>query len=85
MLTALVGRAIDEIVVVSEPFARAKTDVSPEVAIEQRIRASAAVWRTHRPVLRATVENWHAFPELRALWLEVIQRLSTGMAHEIER
>ena len=53
--------------------------------MERRVRSAAAVWRPHRPVLRATVGNWHAFPELRTLWLEVIHRLSTGIAREIDR
>ena len=35
-------------------------------------------------MLRATVENWQAYPELETLWLEMIGGLTDAIAREIE-
>ena len=36
-------------------------------------------------MLRAVNEHWHEVPELRATWLDVIERFSKAMGAEIER
>ena len=74
VLTALVARVMDEVYEVSRPTE----------ALAARVRAATVVWSSHRPVLRATVENWHAFPELRTLWLSFIERFSRAIAAEID-
>jgi TetR/AcrR family transcriptional regulator, ethionamide resistance regulator len=84
VLTALVARVMDEVYEASRPFVAPGPGTSPEEALTARVRAATAVWSSHRPVLRATVENWHAFPELRALWLSFIERFSRAIAAEID-
>jgi AcrR family transcriptional regulator len=85
VLTALVERAIGEIYEVSRPLLD-RTDAVPiEVALRQRIQASARIWDANRPVLQATVENWHVFPELSTLWLRVLTGLTDAIAAEIDR
>jgi AcrR family transcriptional regulator len=84
VLTALVARITDEIYDAIQPYLRGANGLPFDAALERRIEASAAVWRSHRPVLRAAVENWHAFPELRSLWLGVIERMTSDIAEEIE-
>jgi TetR/AcrR family transcriptional regulator, ethionamide resistance regulator len=42
------------------------------------------VWTTHRPVLRAVAENWHAVPELRAAWLDTVEHFKAAITNEID-
>src|SRR5947209_16008932 len=50
VVAALIEQVIDEIFDVSRQTPIGRTSkLPPEVALEQRIRASAAVWRAHRP------------------------------------
>jgi AcrR family transcriptional regulator len=85
VLTALVERAIGEIYAVSRPFLDRSDALPIDVALRQRIQASARIWDAHRPVLQATVENWHVFPELRTVWLKVLDGLTAAIAAEIDR
>jgi AcrR family transcriptional regulator len=84
VLTALVARAVDEIYAAIQPYLDDSPGVSLETRLRRRIAASAEVWKAHRSVLRATSENWDAYPELRTLWLDVIERLTEGIASEID-
>jgi AcrR family transcriptional regulator len=83
VLTALVARVMDELLEASLAF-RITADEKPARLLERRVEAATAVWTEHRAVLRATVENWNAFPELRTLWLGVMERLTEGIAREID-
>jgi AcrR family transcriptional regulator len=85
VLTALVARVMDEIYTASQPFVARTKGHPTEEALASRLRAATAIWSAHRPVLRATVENWHAFPELRTLWLDFIEGFSEAIASEIDR
>jgi AcrR family transcriptional regulator len=83
VLTALVARVLDELLDASlaHPITSGR---EPADLLERRVEAATTVWADHRAVLRATVENWNAFPELRELWLSVMGRLTDGIAREIE-
>jgi AcrR family transcriptional regulator len=85
VLTTLVEQAIAEIYEASRPFLDRTNGLPAEVALHQRIEASARIWDAHRPVLQATVENWHVFPELRTLWLSMMGGLTDAIAAEIDR
>jgi AcrR family transcriptional regulator len=85
VLTALVARVMDEIYEASQPFVARSNGRPAEVALTSRLRAATAIWSEHRAVMRATSENWHAYPELRALWLGFVHRFSEGIASEIDR
>ena len=82
VLTALVARVMDEVIEAS--LAYPITSGDPATQLERRVEAAAGVWGRRRAVLRATAENFNAFPELRELWLSVMQRLTDGIAREIE-
>jgi TetR/AcrR family transcriptional regulator, ethionamide resistance regulator len=84
VVAALVRQAIGEIYEASRPFIERQNGMPEEEALRRRIEAAATVWQAHRPVLRATVENWQVFPELRTLWLELIAGLTDGIAAEID-
>lgn len=54
-------------------------------ALDKGLEGAAELFRDHRMVLRATVEHWHEVPELRTLWLGVIDRFTAAFAAEIDR
>jgi AcrR family transcriptional regulator len=54
-----------------------------EESIEDRLRAAGELWRQNRSLLHAVAENWHGVPELRALWLEVMDRLTELVTTEV--
>jgi TetR/AcrR family transcriptional regulator, ethionamide resistance regulator len=83
VLTALVARVMDELLDASLAFP-ITSGQEPAQLLERRVEAATRVWGEHRAVLRATVENWNVFPELRELWLGVMERLTDGIAREIE-
>ncbi|HWF56223.1 MAG TPA: TetR/AcrR family transcriptional regulator [Solirubrobacteraceae bacterium] len=85
VLTALVDRAIGEILQVSQQSLERARGLPTELALRQRIQASARIWEANRPVLQATVENWNAIAELRSVWLRALGRLTDGLASEIDR
>lgn len=83
VLTALVARVMDELLEASLAYPITADDPPAEL-LERRVRAASRVWGNHRAVLRATVENWNAFDELRDLWLGVMRRLIDGIRQEID-
>jgi AcrR family transcriptional regulator len=86
VVTALVRQVVAEIYAASRPTLHIQGGTETRaMALDTRIRDSARVWEDHRAVLRATVENWHVFPELEELWLEMIGGLSNAIAREIEQ
>jgi AcrR family transcriptional regulator len=84
VLTTLVDRAIGEIFTASQQFIDRTSGLPAELAMRQRIQASAAIWDANRPVLQATVENWNAIPELRHVWTAALRRLTDALAREID-
>jgi AcrR family transcriptional regulator len=85
VVTGLLARVMDEIYNVMQPFVQRTGE---EVAIEplrESLQAAAAVWSAHRAPLRAVMEHWHAVPELRTLWLDVVNRFASGLAVGIDR
>jgi AcrR family transcriptional regulator len=85
VVTGLLARVMDEIYETVQPFVQRQPDVAPEAALRESLEAAAAVWTAHRAALRATVEHWHAVPELRTRWLGVVRRFASGVAFEIDR
>lgn len=88
-VTALLTRVMDEIYErVSEftgrPHNRTDQGAGP-AALDKGLEGAAQLFRDHRMVFRATVEHWHAVPELRKLWLGIIERFTEAFATEIDR
>jgi AcrR family transcriptional regulator len=80
VLAALVARLADEL---NGTFDSRVSDADLERGVEDRLRAIAAVWRDNRSLLHAIAENWQGAPELRTLWLGVIDRLTDLVTAEI--
>ncbi|MFZ2172624.1 MAG: TetR/AcrR family transcriptional regulator [Rhodococcus sp. (in: high G+C Gram-positive bacteria)] len=85
VLSGLLARAMDDMFETVQPFlVRAEGD-DPEVALERSMRAVTGMWHRHRLVLQATNHHWHSEPELRTLWLQIVDRFVDAGAAEIER
>ena len=85
VVTGLLARVMDEIYEVMQPFIRRGGDTVAEEPLRQSLTAAAQVWSTHRASLRAVMEHWPAVPELRELWLDVVNRFASGLALDIDR
>jgi AcrR family transcriptional regulator len=85
VVTGLLARVMDEIYEVVQPFVRRQEGMSPEAALRESLRGAIALWRSHRPALRAVHEHWNTTPELRTLWISVVERFTDAVTAEIER
>lgn len=85
VVTGLLARVMDEIDEVMQPFVQRDGTTIAEEPLRESLTAAAAVWSAHRASLRAVMENWHAVPELRRMWLDVVNRFAAGLAIGIER
>ena len=85
VVAGLLAQIMDEIYDVVEPFRARSADEPPDVALRRSLESSTVVWGAHRAAIRATVEHWHAVPELQSLWLAVVERFTTAVAAEIDR
>lgn len=85
VVTGLLARIMDEIFASVQPFVERDEKESPEAALRKSLQESTRVWAEHRTALRAVMEHWNAVPELRELWLTVVQRFTNAVAAEIDR
>jgi AcrR family transcriptional regulator len=81
VLAALVAHLVEELKVAFE--GHGASDAELEKSIEDRLRVAGELWRRNRSLLHAVAENWHGVPELQALWLEVIDRLTELITSEV--
>lgn len=85
VLSGLLENAMNDIFETVQPFLARSRDDSPEVALERSLRAVTRAWHRHRTVLQAVTHHWHSDPELKALWLRIVERFVAAGAEEIER
>ena len=85
VLSGLLTGVMDEMFEVAQPFLNRQRDVTPEDALRQSIMAASRTWTHHRPAMRAIHEHWNTTPELRALWLGVVNRFTDAVAAQIDR
>ena len=85
VVSGLLAQVMDEIFEVVQPFVRRTDDTPPEEALRRSLAGAIELWKTHRPALRAIHEHWNTTPELRALWLGVVERFTDAVAAEIDR
>jgi AcrR family transcriptional regulator len=85
VVSGLLARVMDEIFEVVQPFVRRTDDASPAEALRQSLAGATQLWKAHRPAMRAIHEHWNTTPELRALWLGVVERFTDAIAAEIDR
>jgi AcrR family transcriptional regulator len=85
VVVGLLAKIMDDVYDVARPFIERADDDEPVAVLRRSLEAAAMLWRTHRLALRAVSEHWNAVPELRTLWLAVVQRFVDGVAAEIDR
>ncbi len=85
VIAGMLERIMEEVYDVARPFVESPEGESPEVAMRKGIDAGAALWRKHRPAMRAVAEHWHSVPEIGTLWLQIFERFTDAFAGEIDR
>lgn len=85
VIVGLLRRITDELYEIARPFLERPDDEPPETALERGSAAAAKLWGTHRLAMRAVSEYWHAVPELREMWLEILERFKDALGAEIDR
>jgi AcrR family transcriptional regulator len=85
-VAALLEQTMDQIYDSVGAFTqRSTSDGDGPEGLDKGLEGAAQLFRDNRMVLRATVEHWHEVPELRTLWLGVIDRFTAAFAAEIDR
>jgi AcrR family transcriptional regulator len=84
VITSLALRTLAEAYPQQEPFFAGSTRAEQRAALEAGIARACDVWAQHRAVLCAVIEHWRDVPELRAIWLGVIDRFTVDMAAQID-
>jgi hypothetical protein len=85
-VAALLEQTMDQIYDSVGAFTRRGADDGDgREGLDKGLEGAARLFRDNRMVLRATVEHWHEVPELRTMWLGVIDRFTAAFAAEIDR
>jgi TetR/AcrR family transcriptional regulator, ethionamide resistance regulator len=60
-------------------------DASPSEVLRSSLQSGIKLWVDHGLLLAATIENMHSAPELGAVWIQHLERLTSLIAREIDR
>jgi AcrR family transcriptional regulator len=85
VVSGLLAQVMDEIFEVVQPFVQRPEGMSPEGTLRQSLTGATRLWHSHRPAMRAVHEHWNTTPELRTLWISVVERFTTAVAGELDR
>lgn len=85
VVTRLLETVMDEMYAVVQPFVARAEDEPRKEALRRSLRAGWDVWAAHAVVLRAMHEHSHEVPELRAMWMDIIDRFAQAFSREIDR
>jgi TetR/AcrR family transcriptional regulator, ethionamide resistance regulator len=85
VVSGLLARVMEEIFEVVQPFVQRREGISPEQALRHSLEGATALWRSHRPAMRAIHEHWNTTPELRTLWISVVERFTDAVSAELDR
>jgi AcrR family transcriptional regulator len=85
VVTALAASVMEEMFVVMRPYLDRDPNGVPSISMAEGLRGGFRLWTEHRGVLRAVSENWHLIPELRVMWLGVIDGFGRAIGDEIEQ
>src|SRR5262249_43168090 len=85
VITALLARVMEEIYEETRAFIDPGQRLDTEAGERARLVGGARGWRSHRFVLRAQHEQWHAVPELQELWGGIVKRFTDGVSAGIDR
>ena len=84
--TAVIAEALrevmDEVIVAVRPF-HAQSGGDTEAAIRLSLRQWVEVCKSHGALLRTVSEEWPHDAEIRALWFETLETMTTGTARVI--
>jgi len=84
VVAALLARTADDLFEAVQPWMTG-TDQTPAERLRSSLEAAAEVWDRHAAVTRSTVEHWTVEPEIRELWLAVLERFGAGFIELVER
>ena len=84
VVAALLATVMDDVYVMMEPFVNRTADEHPADALAEGLAAGWEVWSAHRTLLRETCQHWAEVAQLREIWLEIIERFTAAIAHEID-
>jgi TetR/AcrR family transcriptional regulator, ethionamide resistance regulator len=84
VIIALATGVMEDIHAWIELFSRGGEEPRDE-ALRKAIDQGTRIWAEHRAVLRAIVEHWREVPELRRMWLPLMERYIDEIAEEIDR
>lgn len=85
VIAGLLTQIMEDVYGVARPFIERADDESPYEALSTGITAAAGLWEAHRPAMRALSEHWPSDPELRELWLGIVERFTDALAAEVDR
>jgi AcrR family transcriptional regulator len=80
----LLAKVMDDIYGTIQPFLNRREEENPAEALARSLEAGWQIWSSHRTLLRATCEHWASVPELREIWLGIIERFTDAFAREID-
>jgi AcrR family transcriptional regulator len=84
VVNALAARMLESIFVPVSGFIEGGT-LAPEDMLERAVVDGSRVWGEHRAVARAVLEHWREVPELRAMWLTLMEQFIGGLTETIEQ
>ena len=85
VVSGLLARVMEEIFEVVQPFVQRQGGMSPAEAVRHSLEGAIALWKSHRPAMRAIHEHWNTTPELRSMWISVVERFTDAVAAELDR
>jgi AcrR family transcriptional regulator len=80
VMAELLGRVMAQMYGLLDPLLQSSGHAERHAALITVLRDSAALWNMHRPVFRATHDNWHSVPELRTRWLALVEQFTDAIA-----
>lgn len=85
VVTTLAAAVMEHMYDAMGPFLDRDPNTAPSLSMAEGLRRGFRLWTEHRGVLRAVMENWHTIPELRIMWLGVIDGFGAAIGAEIEK
>ena len=85
VVAALLAKVMDDVFAVLGPYVNRADTEDPAAALVHGIAAGWEIWRSHRTLMRATSEHWNEHEQLRAIWLDIIERFTVAIAAEIDK
>jgi AcrR family transcriptional regulator len=83
VVAALLKRTLDEVMMGAEQYFQAQ-DQPVETALRRTLESTATAWSTHAALMNSVIENMHAVPGLKSLWLQYSDRFVDAIAERIE-